>query len=441
MSNTLQLAPPLLPPGPTEKYNSTDDLLAWMGDNCARYGSLYRASVFGATVYVVANLDYCERILRRNWRNYARDGQVVKRIALLLGSGLIASNGEFWANQRRMMQPAFSKSAIGEFTGIMSSANAELLERWRRAALGHESVNVTHDLRTMVLKITLIAIFGDDYLTVAPHFAVLAEQSVRNLEFATAFRPLGRIIRQVVEQRRQDGRVVKDFLGSMMAAVDRTSGKSMPDNQLIKETLTLVVAGYETTAGLLNWIWYLLARHPEQQAALAAELDALPWGDVPSIDILPQYDYTRQVIDEALRLYPPLWLMTRRALHDDQLGDYFVPAGTEIYISPYLIQRSPNLWEEPDRFNPDRMRPDQVVERPELAMCPFGAGPRNCIGEHFARIETQIHLMMFVRELHLHHYFTHPAGIVTGMNLLSEDDFIMRPELRRKAYRSAGKAP
>ena len=115
----------------------------------------------------------------------------------------------------------------------------------------------------------------------------------------------------------------------------------MPDAQLAREVMTLVVAGHETTAGLLNWMWYLLSRHPESQTRLSAELDRLPWGEVPAMDTLPKYTYTRQVIDEALRLYPPLWLMTRKALNDDQLGDFFVPAGTEIYISPYLIQRSP----------------------------------------------------------------------------------------------------
>lgn len=430
MSDTAILAQPLLPPGPTEKYETAEDLLAWMGDNFARYGDLYRASVYGATVYVVSNPDYCERILRRNWRNYARDGQVVKRIALLLGSSLIASNGEFWASQRRMLQPMFSKSAICGFTDIMVEANAELVERWRIAAIKGKPVNVTQDLRTMVLKITLNAIFGDDYPLVAPHFAVLAEQPARNLEFAAAFRPLGQLIRQVVEQRRQERRAATDFLGGMMAAVDRSSGQSMPDNQLIKEALTLVVAGYETTAGLLNWIWYLMARHPDQQARLAAEIDALPWNGIPEIDILPRYNFTRQVIEEALRLYPPLWLMTRRALQDDRLGDFFVPAGTEIYISPYLIQRNPGLWEMPDRFDPDRMQPDQVAERPELAMCPFGAGPRNCIGEHFARAEAQIHLMMFARELRLEHNLSRPAEISTGMNLLSDVDFIMQPHLR-----------
>jgi cytochrome P450 len=285
----------------------------------------------------------------------------------------------------------------------------------------------------MVLKITLNAIFSEDYPIVAPHFAVLAEQSARDLEFAASFRPLGQLIRQIVDQRRREGRAAYDFLGGMMMAVDRGSGQPMPVSQVVRETMTLVVAGYETTAGLLNWIWYLLARHPDKQARLAVEIDALPWTGVPAMETLPRYNYTRQVIEEALRLYPPLWLMTRRALQDDRLGDFFVPAGTEIYISPYLIQRNPDLWEMPERFDPDRMQPAQAAERPELAMCPFGAGPRNCIGEHFARVETQLHLMMFVRELRLHHDFPKPAAISTGMNLLSQDDFMMHPELRHGA--------
>lgn len=151
------------------------------------------------------------------------------------------------------------------------------------------------------------------------------------------------------------------------------------------------------------------------------------------MDALPKYTYARQVIDEALRLYPPLWLMTRKALGDDLLGEFFVPAGTEIYISPYLIQRNPDLWEAPDRFDPDRMSPDNGLDRHELALCPFGAGPRNCIGELFARVEIQIHLMMFARALRLRYDEAKPPEMTTGMNLLSKSDFIMQPEIRTMA--------
>jgi cytochrome P450 len=202
-----------------------------------------------------------------------------------------------------------------------------------------------------------------------------------------------------------------------MEAPGRAHGQPMPDAQLVREIMTLVVAGHETTAGLLNWLWYLLSRHPQSQMRLSREFDRLRWGEVPTIDGLANYTYTGQVIDEALRLYPPLWLMTRRALNDDPLGDFFVPAGTEIYISPYLIQRSPDLWEVPDRFDPDRMHPENRLNRPELALCPFGAGARNCIGEPFARLEI-------LMELRLRYDQETPPEMTTGMNLLNKNDFI-----------------
>jgi cytochrome P450 len=423
------------PPGPTEAYSSTEDLFRWMNENFVRYGDIYKASVFGSDVYVVSAPKYCERILRSNWQNYPRKGQVVKRIALLLGNGLIASNGELWKSQRQMIQPAFSKNAVTGLTNIITSVNAELLQKWKLAAEDHVTVNTTHDVSVMVLKLTLIVIFGDDYPIVAPHFNILVDESARNLEFAAAFRPLGKIILEVAEARRRDGSTATDVLGQLMRARDRKRRISMSDTQLAKEIMTLIVAGHETTASLINWMWYLLSRYPESEAKLSNEFDRLPWGEVPTTVVLGKYSYTRQVIDEALRLYPPLWLMTRMSVNDDQLGDFFVPAGTEIYISPYLLQRSPYLWEAPDHFDPDRMSPDNGLRRHELALCPFGAGPRNCIGESLARAEIQIHLMMFARELRLCYDEERPAKMKTGMNLLSKDDFIMRPEMKFQAPR------
>jgi len=146
---------------------------------------------------------------------------------------------------------------------------------------------------------------------------------------------------------------------------------------------------------------------------------------------MANYTYTRQVIEEALRLYPPVWLMTRRALKEDHLGEYFVPAGTEIYISPYVIQRNPQFWELPEQFDPDRMSAENLAGKPELASCPFGAGARNCIGEWFARAEIQMHLMMAARELRLQEEDETPAEVAAGIHLLSKNDFVMRPKIKQ----------
>jgi cytochrome P450 len=403
-----------------------------MCENSARYGDIYKASLFGRDVYVVSAPEYCERILRWNWQNYERKGQVVKRIALLLGNGLVASNGAFWAGQRRMIQPAFSKTSIGGLINLFTGVNLELLRKWKQAANCSETVNVTRDVSFMVMKLTLLAIFGDDYTSVAPHFNILAEEPARNLEFAQTFSRMGKIILQTAARRRQCCATATDILGKLMQARDRERGEPMPDAQLAKEVMTLVVGGHETTAGLLNWLWYLLSRHQDTQTKLSAEIDSMPWAAVPTIDTLSKYIYTRQVIDEALRLYPPVWLMTRKAINDDYLGDFFVPAGTEIYISPYLIQHNTHFWEAPDDFDPDRMTQEKLIGRHELSLCPFGAGPRNCIGELFARVEIQIHLMMVARELWLRYDDQKLPKITAGVHLLSKHDFLMLPEIKKR---------
>ena len=427
----------LVPPGPSEEYDFGEEFLPWLKQNFDRYGGIYKASVYGGTVYVIGAPEYCEYILRRNWQNYLRKGLVVRRIALALGNNLITSNGESWVNQRRMVHPAFTKTAIGGLSNMIAAINAELLLEWKEAAKQGKTVNVTHDVSLMVLKITLLSIFGDDYKTAAPQFKFFAEEAARDLHFAQTLDPLRKLVLWIVAQRRRENRISADSLGVMMRARDRDSGQPMPDAQLAREVLNLVVAGHETTASLLNWMWYLLATHPEAQNRLATEFNQLPWEGNLTIEEFPKYAYTRQVIDEALRLYPPLWLMTCQALKNDRLGEYFVPAGTEIYISPYLIQRNPHLWEVPDNFDPDRLASENEVNRHELALCPFGAGPRKCIGDFFARVEIQMHLMMFGRELWLRPCKTSPPEIITGVNLLSKHDFNMLPEIKTQSIGNA----
>jgi cytochrome P450 len=417
-----------IPPGPVDKYDATQDLLVWMSEQFKRYGDIYKASAYGTSIYVISAPEYAEHVLLKNWQNY-RKGQAIKRIALLLGNGIMVSEGDFWVRQRRMLQPAFHRKVVSELTGVIQTANTALLKKWGHAAQQRTSVNVTHDISLMVLEVVLISLFGSDYPQVAPHFNILSEEPARNVQFAQSFGLLGKLVIQVADQRRQENRIATDILGMLMQARDR-NGEAMSDRQLAREMMTLVVAGHETTASVLNWIWYLLSQHPAVDDKLAAELSNLPEHGFPEIDELPKFIYTRQVIEEAMRLYPPGWLMTRKAVKDDQLGDYFVPAGTEIYIAPYLIQRHPALWEDPDRFDPERFGPDQSQGRHPLAMLPFSAGPRNCIGEFFARIEMQIHLMVIARRLRLRYTETTPPELDAGVNLRSRYDFMMTPELR-----------
>lgn len=396
--------------------------------NFERYGDIYSARIFGASVYVVNTPQMAEHVLLKNWGNYLRKGQAVKRIAFSLGPGLISTNGERWASQRRMIQPAFTREAVSALIEAMRVPNQSLCQRWRQAASADETLDITHDLSLTVLEVTLRAIFGRDYGSVAQEFEIIADES-RDLEFAHICSKLVLLIVAIVQARRQRHGDDPDILGRMMAARDRR-GSPMPDAQLAREALTLVIAGHETTASVLNWIWYLLALHPDIQTRVAAEVRDSKAKEGLSLGTLEQLTYTGSVVEEALRLYPPLWLMTRKTIKPDLLGGYRVPSGTEIYISPYLLQRHPRLWKDPQRFEPQRFEPGNSQNQKPLSMCPFGAGPRNCIGEYFARVEIQVHLASVIDALSLSNTVKEPARIVAGVNLLSRDHLIMRPQLR-----------
>jgi cytochrome P450 len=421
-----------IPPGPAGKYRATENLLGWMRDQFDRFGNTFSASIYGASVYATRDPRHAQHVLRENWQNYTK-GQAIKRVALLLGNGLMVSEGEFWKTQRRMVQPAFHRQVVAGLIRVIADSNLALLRKWENAARDKVSVNLTRDVSSMVLEVVLISIFGADYDQVTPHFNILTEESTRNLEFAQAFRSLGKLVLQLAAQRRKDKTPATDILGMLMDSRDNKSGHAMTDRQLVNEVRTLIVAGHETTASTLSWSWYLLSQHPDVEKKLSTELDTLVASDVPNLDALPKFLYTRQVLDEVLRMYPAGWLMTRRALKDDRLGDYFVPAGTEIYIPPYFIQRHPDLWDDPDRFNPDRFGPGPSKDRHPMAMLPFSAGPRNCVGEILARVEMQIHLMTIARRLRLRFVDGNPLELDIGVNLRSKHDFIMQPELKSSA--------
>lgn len=420
--------PGRIPVGPAEKYDSRDDLLSWLGKQFAQFGDIFRASIYGTDVYVISAPEYVEHVLLKNWQNYPK-GLAIKRVALLLGNGLMVSKGEVWKRQRRMIQPSFNRSAVGSLAGMITAANVRLLQKWENAAQAKLSVNITSDVSLLTLEIVLTSIFGDDYDQVAPHFKVVSD-ATRDFAFASTFNALSEIIANIVEQRRKQHRIAGDFLGSLMEARDRDTGRAMSDPQLVKEIMTLIVAGHETTASTLNWTWYLLAENPDADAKLFEELrrSIAPGG--PDVEALPNYIYARKVIEEAMRLFPPGWLLTRRAIKDDYLGEHFVPAGTEIYISPYYIQRHPGLWEAPACFDPDRFNSDIEPNACPFAMLAFSVGPRNCIGEHVARLEMLIHLIIIGSRLRLRRIDDKPPALAAGVNLLSAHNFHMMPELR-----------
>jgi cytochrome P450 len=395
-----------------------------------------RSPAIGRRLLVLSHPDHVRHILVDNHANY-RKGVGIDRVAILLGNGIMTSEGETWRTQRKMIQPAFHRRVIAGYVERMQVANARLAAKWEAAARAGMPVNVTQDMSQVTLEIILRALFGDDLdrlVTSRPDnpFALLTEETGRDLLFASRFRSLSSLIFEEVERRRRAGQTSNDLVSMLLEANDRRSGEPMSDRHLLDEILTLIIAGHETTASALNWFWWLLAQHPAAEAELLAELSANADAGilVPGHADLERYPYTLQALSETLRLYPPGWLLTRRAIAADTIAGTDVEPGTDILLSPYLIQRHPGFWPAPDRFDPDRFAPDAVAARNRFAYLPFGLGPRACIGEHFALVEMQIHVAMLARRFRLVPVPDQRVEPEPQVNLRTRHPVFMFPHLR-----------
>jgi cytochrome P450 len=396
-----------LPPGPPEALDleRADDRLSRIRSLWQRYGDCYRvrAASRDADTWVVTHPDWVRRILVSNHRNYTK-GVGIERVRVLLGNGIMASEGEHWRRQRRMLQAAFHRPRIENFFPVYHRQASLLAERWLVAAREGRPVNVTEAVSETTLMAVLEALFSEDLDDCRDArgglpFQLVSEDRRRDLQFAARFRALGGLILEIAAARRRAQRFPPDLLSHCLLARDRTGGAPMSDRQLVDEVLTLIVAGHETTAASLNWVWYLLARHPESFAPVSECARQFDTGEVPDWQALDRMQALAQVIHEAMRLYPPGWLYTRRAVQGDRLGPYCLPAGTDVFICTWLLHRHPDWWEQPERFLPARFAPAAQAQRHRYTYLPFSAGPRHCIGESFAMAEMLIHLAVLAARL------------------------------------------
>ncbi|HUL45630.1 MAG TPA: cytochrome P450 [Steroidobacteraceae bacterium] len=428
-----------LPPEAELQFDvgSTDDSLERMIELFARHGDTYRVFVPArkSYTYVIHHPDDVKRVLVSNHRNYTK-GLGLDRVKILLGKGIMTSEGELWKRQRYMMQPLFHRRVLTGFAQLIAAANERRLSRWEQLAAHGEPVNLTDEMSDLTLDIVLRSIFGRDLDRLSGElggnpFEVVTREQSRDLQFAYKFRSLTRLVAQLIARRRAEPEEHFDYVAMLMAARDKESGEPMGERELIDEVMTLIVAGHETTASGLNWTWYLLSQHPEAEARLHAELDAAPEMAAPSLAQMEALSCTSQVVNEALRLYPPGWLLSRRTVAADVLGGFQVPAGTNVLLPLYLLHRHPRYWKEPDRFAPERFAPEHEAERPRFAYMPFAAGPRHCIGETFALYEMLMHLYKVARRYRLVYVPDKPLELEAQINLRTRHPLHMRLEERR----------
>jgi len=415
---------------------STDDSLERMIELFARHGDTYRVYVPArrSYTYVIHHPDDVKRVLVSNHRNYTK-GVGLDRVKILLGRGIMTSEGELWKRQRYMMQPLFHRRVVTTFAEVIAQSNDRWIARWEGLARRGELINLTDEMSALTLEIVLRSIFGRDLDRLSQQlggnpFEVVTREQSRDLQFAYKFRSLTKLVAQLIAQRRDTAEEHFDYVAMLMNARDKDSGAPMGERELIDEIMTLVVAGHETTASGLNWTWYLISQHPQIEARLHAEIAAAAELPSPSLAEMEGLRFTRQVIDEALRLYPPGWVLSRRTVNADSLGGYPVPPGTNVLLPLYLLHRHPNFWKNPETFDPDRFAPEHEAERPRFAYMPFAAGPRHCIGETFALYEMLVHLYKVARRYRLRYVPDKPLELEAQINLRTRHPLHMRLEAR-----------
>jgi cytochrome P450 len=347
----------------------------------------------------------------------------------------MTSEGDFWRRQRRMMQPSFHRRVLDRFGALIHDVNEKYAARWAVKAAAGEPINLTEDLSELTLEIVLHSIFGTDLKRLerelgANPFEVVAKEQNRDLKFAFRFRSLAKLVGDLIERRRREPEERFDFLEMLMAARDRENDAPMSNKELIDEVMTLIVAGHETTAAALTWTWHLISQHRDTAAQLEAEADAATIGTPLGLDAAEALAFTHQVIQEALRLYPPGWLFTRRTLEADELGGFAIGPRTDVFISPYLLHRHPEFWTEPEEFRPERFAGADAEERHKFAYIPFSVGPRHCIGENLALFEMLGHVSMMSRRFRMSRVGNDPIELEAQINLRPRSNLMMTLEER-----------
>jgi cytochrome P450 len=380
--------------------------LAFLIKAAREHGDLVYFRVARQHMYLVNHTDYVREILVTNQSNFLKS-RALQRAKVLLGEGLLTSEGQHHLRQRRLVQPAFHRERLAGYAAAMSETAVRVRQRWQAGS----SMDVSVEMAKLTLSVVAKTLFSADVeseaseigeamtaalemfqLLVMPFSELLVKlplPSVRRFQKGRAL--LDSTIYSLVRERRASGRDTGDLLSMLLFAQDEEKdGAGMTDEQVRDEALTLFLAGHETTANALTWTWYLLSQHPEVERRLHAELDTVLQGRVPELADVPQLRYAEMILAEALRLYPPAWAIGRMAKQPFSLGDIEIPANSICILSPYLMHRDARWFPDPEKFDPERWTPEAREARPKFAYFPFGGGARVCIGERFAWMEGVI---------------------------------------------------
>jgi cytochrome P450 len=381
--------------------------------SCAReYGDVVAIRLGQWPARVISHPDLAEELFITHNRSFVKHRFFWRHVEALFGQGLLTSEGDFWLRQRRLAQPAFHRDRIAAYGRVM----IELAEQTGGTWQAGETRDIHHEMMALTLRIVVRTLFAVDAPKDVAEFGGAVDLAIKeiaarfrrpfkipdavptpgNLRYRRALRHIDEFVHRIIAERRREGGDRGDLL-SMLLAVRDEDGTSMTDRQVRDEAVTLFLAGHETTAIALSWVWMLLSQHPEVDGKLAEELDLVLGRRTPEPADVPRLAYTQAIVQEGLRLYPPAWVIGREAVAPCDIGDHHIHVGMTVFVSPWVIHRDPRYYDRPDEFRPDRWLDGARSKLPRYAYLPFGAGPRLCIGNAFAMTEATLILATLAR--------------------------------------------
>ena len=405
-------------------YRPGRDPLDFFSGLARTYGDIVGFRMNGEQMFLVSDPALIRDVLVTHNKNFHK-GRGLERAKRVLGEGLLTSEGAAHLRQRRLMQPAFHRDRIAGYGDTMVGYAEQMRRGWTNGA----TLDIAREMNRLTLSIVGKTLFDADvasqavevgealtgvmesfWMLMLPFADLLERLPVPTLRRARLRRArLDAIIYRMIADRRASGRDHGDLLSMLLAAQDEEDGSGMTDVQVRDEAMTIFLAGHETTANALTWLWYLLGEAPEVEAKLHAEIDAVLQGRLPAMGALASLPSVARVVTEAMRLYPPAWLHGRRAQAEYALGRYVAPPRSIVLMSSYIVQRDARYYTDPDTFNPDRWTPDFRAGLPKFAYFPFGGGPRQCIGESFASMELILLVATIAQQWRLRLVPGHPV--------------------------------
>jgi len=436
-----------IPPGPSEAQNFWESPFESFAQLIREYGDIVSLDPNTHRAYLINHPDYIKHVLQSNYRNYTRNANSFKLIA---GNGLFMSEGDAWLRQRRMMQPAFHRQSIESLLSAMVRAIEKLITDWQVVAEQGKRIDMLTEMMNVMTTISATAMFGVDLqeevqsltraLTTAQEFVYYRgwayseqdgkELSDEQIQFQQAMDTIDKIAYHIIGEGRKNHQRQDNLLAMLLRASDEETGDGMSEEQLRDEVVGMLAGGRETTAITLTWIYYMLSMYPEVEQCLFQEIQQVLGQRLPMVQDLPKLTYTRMVIDEVLRFYPPGWLLARRSIGPDEIAGYAIPEDSEIFIDIYAVHRHPSFWENPERFDPERFSLEQTAKRSHFVYLPFSTGPRVCIGNNFALFAMQLVLAMTLQTYKLALTSEHAIQVQPRILLQPYPDILMTLQKR-----------